>query len=140
MLIPLPPASVSTSLARWRCPSWKFGTVSVRSSAAFSVTVTITEKPPEVVERPSGVEAYASEPSRPLDGVRRDERRAGQDDAAVEHLDLAEHLAAPHRQRHLDGHDDPLDERPLDVDHSAARAAAATRRTRACRTRVRALP
>ena len=41
-LIPLPPASVSTSLERWRKPIWKTGTVSVRSSAAFVVTVTIT--------------------------------------------------------------------------------------------------
>ena len=41
-LIPLPPASVSTSLERWRNPSWKTGTVSVRSRAAFTVTVTIT--------------------------------------------------------------------------------------------------
>jgi hypothetical protein len=42
MLIPLPPASVSPALARWRCPRWKFGTVSVRSIAALTVTVTIT--------------------------------------------------------------------------------------------------
>ena len=41
-LIPLPPASTSTSLERWRNPIWKTGTVSVRSSAAFVVTVTIT--------------------------------------------------------------------------------------------------
>jgi hypothetical protein len=41
-LMPLPPANVSPALARCRCPSWKFGTVSVRSIAAFSVTVTIT--------------------------------------------------------------------------------------------------
>jgi hypothetical protein len=40
-LIPLPPASVRPALARCRWPRWKFGTVSVRSSAAFSVTVTI---------------------------------------------------------------------------------------------------
>ena len=41
-LIPFPPASVTPALARWRCPRWKFGTVSVRSTAALSVTVTIT--------------------------------------------------------------------------------------------------
>ena len=41
-LIPLPPASVRTSLERWRKPIWNTGTVSVRSSAAFVVTVTIT--------------------------------------------------------------------------------------------------
>jgi hypothetical protein len=41
-LIPFPPASDSPWLARCRWPRWKFGTVSVRSSAALSVTVTIT--------------------------------------------------------------------------------------------------
>ena len=41
-LIPLPPASVIPSLARWRWLTWKLGTVSVRSIAAFIVTVTIT--------------------------------------------------------------------------------------------------
>jgi hypothetical protein len=41
MLIPLPPASVSPALARCRWPRWKFGTVSVRSIAALTVTVTI---------------------------------------------------------------------------------------------------
>ena len=46
MLIPLPPASVSPALARCRWPRWKFGTVSVRSSAAFMVTVTITRRAP----------------------------------------------------------------------------------------------
>ena len=40
-LMPLPPASVTPALARCRCPRWKFGTVSVRSIAALSVTVTI---------------------------------------------------------------------------------------------------
>jgi hypothetical protein len=42
MLIPFPPANISPWLARWRWPRWKFGTVRVRSSAAFKVTVTIT--------------------------------------------------------------------------------------------------
>jgi len=41
MLIPFPPASVRAWLARCRWPSWKFGTVSVRSIAALRVTVTI---------------------------------------------------------------------------------------------------
>ena len=40
-LIPLPPASGSPALARWRCPRWKFGTVIVRANAALRVTVTI---------------------------------------------------------------------------------------------------
>ena len=42
MLMPLPPARASASEARLRVPDWKFGTVSVRSNAALSVTVTIT--------------------------------------------------------------------------------------------------
>jgi hypothetical protein len=41
-LIPFPPASVRPALARCRWLSWKFGTVSVRSIAALSVTVTIS--------------------------------------------------------------------------------------------------
>ena len=45
-LMPFPPASVSTSLERWRKPIWNTGTVSVRSSAAFVVTVTITTRSP----------------------------------------------------------------------------------------------
>ena len=57
-LIPLPPASVRLWLARCRWPSWKFGTVSVRSSAALSVTVTIIEnQPPMCVNGAAGVEA-----------------------------------------------------------------------------------
>jgi D-alanyl-D-alanine carboxypeptidase (penicillin-binding protein 5/6) len=42
-LIPFPPASVSTSLARWRWPSWRIGTVSERSRAALRVTVMIID-------------------------------------------------------------------------------------------------
>ena len=60
--MPLPPASVTPALARCRCPRWKFGTVSVRSIAALSVTVTIMwvgchKKVGQVVQRPSGVPA-----------------------------------------------------------------------------------
>jgi len=40
-LIPLPPAELRLALARCRWPSWKFGTVSVRSTAALRVTVMI---------------------------------------------------------------------------------------------------
>src|SRR5688500_6437299 len=108
MLIPLPPASVSTSLARWRWPRWKFGTVSVRSSAALSVTVTITRR-----DLPGG-RAGARLP----DSVRRDERRAGDHLAAVENLDLAEPLTLADRKLDLDGSDDALDERALDMDHA----------------------
>ncbi len=42
MLTPLPPGSVRLSLARWRNPVWKLGTVSVLSTAALGVTVMIT--------------------------------------------------------------------------------------------------
>jgi hypothetical protein len=38
---PLPPATAVCSTARWRRPTWKFGTASVRSIAALSVTVRI---------------------------------------------------------------------------------------------------
>ena len=74
-----------------------------------------------MVERAARVEAYASERARLLDRVRGDERRAGDHLAAVEHLDLAEALALAHGQRHLDGHDDALDERPLDMDDAQRR-------------------
>ena len=60
-LIPLPPASASTSLARCRCPSLKIGTVSERSSAALRVTVTIT----------------AGDPFRDVDATRRARRDGG---------------------------------------------------------------
>ena len=41
-LTPLPPATVRDSTARWRWPSRKFGTATVRSIAALRVTVRIT--------------------------------------------------------------------------------------------------
>jgi hypothetical protein len=50
-LIPLPPASARLELARWRWPRWKFGTVSVRSIAAFRVTVTIIVLSPALSPR-----------------------------------------------------------------------------------------
>ena len=40
--MPLPPATVRLSTARWRRPRRKFGTATVRSIAAFRVTVRIT--------------------------------------------------------------------------------------------------
>jgi hypothetical protein len=40
-LIPLPPATVRLSTARWRWPRRKFGTATVRSIAAFRVIVRI---------------------------------------------------------------------------------------------------
>ena len=44
-LTPLPPGRLSEDSARWRPPDWKFATRSVRSRAAFIVTVTITSAP-----------------------------------------------------------------------------------------------
>ena len=44
-LTPLPPATVRASTARWRWPRRKFGTATVRSIAALSVTVRITRLP-----------------------------------------------------------------------------------------------
>src|SRR5262249_28227152 len=85
-MMPLPPASVSFSLARCRWPRWQFGTVRIRSSAAFMVTVTIkpcppalalAEPAPDVVERPPGVPGYSPERPRPLDGAIGDERHTG---------------------------------------------------------------
>src|SRR5215213_4335883 len=46
-LIPLPPATVRLSTARWRRPRRKLGTATVRSIAAFKVTVRITWPSPE---------------------------------------------------------------------------------------------
>src|SRR6187402_1319033 len=45
-LTPLPPATVRLSTARWRRPRRKFGTATVRSMAAFRVTVRITSTSP----------------------------------------------------------------------------------------------
>src|SRR5436189_121757 len=64
-LIPLPPARVSPPLARCRWPRWKLGTVSVRSRAALSVTVTImasaSRNPsPHVVRRSLEIPARAT--------------------------------------------------------------------------------
>src|SRR5215212_1408152 len=50
-LIPLPPATVRLSTARWRCPRRKFGTATVRSIAAFRVTVRITWRSPDFAPR-----------------------------------------------------------------------------------------
>src|SRR3954447_6902605 len=50
-LIPLPPATVRLSTARWRRPRRKLGTATVRSIAAFKVTVRITWRSPEFAPR-----------------------------------------------------------------------------------------
>ena len=62
-LMPLPPASASTLLARCRWPSLKIGTVSERSSAALRVTVTITRV------TPSETWTLRDEPDEMVDGA-----------------------------------------------------------------------
>ena len=84
-----------------------------------------------MVERAARVEPYAVHPSRPLDCVGGHERRAGDHGAAVEHLHLAQALAAAEPAA-----------RPRPAPRRARRGAArrttrragfaATRRTRAC--------
>src|SRR5690242_7769657 len=97
-LIPLPPASVSPPLARCRWPLRKFGTVSVRSSAAFIVTVTIIgslsgDPPPHVVRGPAYIPAYASGQARPPDRPRGHERRGREQAFSRVDAHLAEPLA-----------------------------------------------
>src|SRR4051794_24937171 len=50
-LMPLPPATVRLSTARWRRPRRKLGTATVRSIAAFRVTVRITWRSPDFSPR-----------------------------------------------------------------------------------------
>ena len=123
---PLPPASVTAALARWRWPSWKFGTVSVRSTAALSVTVTIMT--PTHVSHDQAWRAARPrvQPTRAataglLDRAGGDERAPGDHAAAGRDGDDAEPLALADRQ--LDGHrrDDALHERPADPDDAPRR-------------------
>src|SRR5262245_2673600 len=118
-LIPFPPASVTTSLARWRCPSWRIGTVSERSSAALRVTVTITGRVSssgyeagEMMERSTCHEARLGERSRLRDIAVGDQRRAGDEARAVEDANLTQPLSPRDGEREHTGHDDALDERP----------------------------
>ena len=74
-----------------------------------------------MVERAARVEPYAVLPSRPLDRVGGHERRAGDHGAAVEHLHLAQALAAANRQLDLHRRHDALDEGPLDVNDAEGR-------------------
>ena len=69
-LMPLPPAEVRLALARWRWPSWKFGTVSVRSTAALRVTVTIMRRAPGD-DGPSWSAYHRSRPPSPGRGTDR---------------------------------------------------------------------
>src|SRR4051794_11315777 len=50
-LMPLPPATVRLSTERWRWPRRKLGTATVRSIAAFRVTVRITWRSPDFSPR-----------------------------------------------------------------------------------------
>src|SRR5690348_15824403 len=121
-LIPLPPASVCAALARCRWPSWKFGTVSVRSSAALSVTVMIIalrDPRPDVLRRVLCVEADASEDRRLRDRTGGDERPRGDDSLAVVDADRPEALALVHGQAHRGGRDDASRERPVDANRAA---------------------
>ena len=70
-----------------------------------------------MVERTAHIEPYASGDARLLDGVRGDERRAGEHRASIEHLHLTQALPFPNGEFDLDRHDDALEERPFDVDH-----------------------
>ena len=122
-MTPLPPASVSFSLARWRCPRWKFGTVRIRSSAVFIVTVTIKPRPPvplaepaaDVVERPLRVPAYAPEGARAATARSATSGARVDDLAAVVDAHLAELLAGLDRQRDHHRRHDPLRQRTAEA-------------------------
>src|SRR5262249_53117406 len=109
------------ALARCRWPSWKFGTVSVRSSAAFSVTVMIIapasrDPRPDVLGGPARIEADARKERRTRDRVRRDERARRDQPSALVHTKRPEALTRAHRQAHRRGCDDARDERMLEAD------------------------
>ena len=128
-LMPLPPASARTLLARCRCPSLKIGTVSERSSAALRVTVTITgaapssrrwstlrtacsrDEPDEMVHGAPGVPPDLPRRSDRRNGRRGDERRTGDQPAVRVHPHLARLLTASDRQGERRARDDTLDER-----------------------------
>ena len=148
-LIPLPPASARPALARWRWPRWKFGTVSVRSIAALSVTVTIIDQgrsshQPDHETSPSTLctvrPAYqpirAARPGRP---TAREATRARWPDEAVARpdLDAPDDLPAPHRQRERDRRDDRL--RRADCPGGRPAAAASPRRAASVAAPVRQL-
>src|SRR5262245_46426089 len=95
-LMPLPPARVSPPLARCRWPRWKLGTVSVRSRAALSVTVTIIglrHPTPHVVRGAFEIPLRAPGCSRLVDRAGGDERRARHELAPLVDAHLTELLA-----------------------------------------------
>src|SRR5262249_4259566 len=112
-LIPFPPASVSAWLARCRCPSWKLGTVSVRSMAALRVTVTITAShpPEEVRERASDVPADAARKPGRRDRARRHERARSDEPAAARGRARPDRRPALGRANEAPRDDDLLHER-----------------------------
>src|SRR3954463_10512030 len=111
-LIPLPPATVRLSTDRWRRPRRKFGTATVRSIAAFNVTVRITGRSPEFAPRflPAGQPAQQNyrtdeyherrkrdrcpivcdEGSRPIEDARPRDRAAGEQRDAADPAPLDE--------------------------------------------------
>src|SRR6476619_2389541 len=119
-LIPLPPASVRTSLARWRWPSWSVGTVRERSSAALRVTVMITvslgasgDEPYEMMNCAAGDPPPLCRGPGLAAGCGRDERRPRDDARAIGDHDRPDPLARGDRKREDARHDDPLGERPV---------------------------
>src|SRR5918996_1211745 len=120
MLMPLPPGSAKPSLARCRCPSWKLGTVRIRSRAALRVTVMIMSgaAPWTYLREPTrNVSSHALRVPRGLvceprlrDRRPRDERRTGQEPAAGVDLHLAQGLSPSYRQRNDARRHDSLDE------------------------------
>src|SRR5205807_3159247 len=103
--------------ARCRWPRWKFGTVSVRSRAALSVTVTIIgslDPAPHVAGRTAYVPPRPAEHAGLGDRPRGDERRAREKAVPIVDADLAQPLALSHGEHHTQRHDHPLDEWPAD--------------------------
>ena len=122
MLIPVPPASVRPALARCRWPRWKFGTVSVRSSAALSVTVTIKRPSSRRCGRfPLNTTSRAPRVpgSRPSEQRR---GRAGDEPAPLEDAHLAERVAFLDGQIDGCGSNDALDEALVEACGIAKRA------------------
>ena len=144
--MPLPPASARPELARWRCPRWKFGTVSVRSTAALSVTVTIIGQSRcggrgsscGIIEQRSSSGVHETRPSTlwtvwPAYHPNRDGRpgrasafaatsgRWPEQPVARPDLDAPDDLPAPHRQVERGGRDHLLDERPSRADDEPQR-------------------
>src|SRR4051794_10475176 len=119
-LIPLPPAAVNAALARCRWPSWKFGTVSERSSAALSVTVMIksAHPGPDVFRRAPRVETEARCGRGPRDCARGDERPRNEQALAVVHSDRAQPLSRAHGEAHGRSCDDTRPERPVDAERA----------------------